>query len=179
MKINAQSVVESLREQPKTRLTKANILLAVAALLISYAVFGNYVPGVKAQNPVISPSYETVAANTPHTNCPVMPGVTAWCKASDGLWESDAGGAWFKLGASNGTGVTSFNGRTGAVVSIAGDYKYTDLSGSFPGVTSFNGRTGTVTPVFGDYGYSLLSGTVPVPKAFSCGAGAITFSNCQ
>lgn len=67
------------------------------------------------------------------------------CAASDGLWIAIGTGAFAKVatGATS-AGVTSFNGRSGAVVSTAGDYTYSQLSGTAP-VVSVNGKTGTVT----------------------------------
>jgi hypothetical protein len=63
-------------------------------------------------------------------------------------------------------GVTSFNGRTGAVVPAAGDYSFAQVSGTattaqLPAVVnSFNGRTGNVLPASGDYSFGLLTGQV-------------------
>lgn len=83
------------------------------------------------------------------------------------------------------SGVTSFNGRTGAVVSVAGDYD-TDLVdnvSTVPGVTtsdaldllfnnyntntvqSFNGRTGAVVSVAGDYNSTQVTNLSTVPGA--------------
>jgi hypothetical protein len=77
------------------------------------------------------------------------------------------GGACVPL--SSGTvGVTSFNGRTGAVVPTAADYSFAQLSGTattaqLPAlVNSFNGRTGNVLPASADYSFSLVSGTATV-----------------
>jgi len=67
-----------------------------------------------------------------HTTCltPVT-GSYFLCVASDGIWVSNNGAAYFQVVASSGTaGVTSFNGRTGAVVPTAGDYSFSLLSGS-------------------------------------------------
>ena len=87
-------------------------------------------------------------------------------------------------------GVTSFNGRSGAVEPMSGDYALTEITGLSPalaalvsadaaldarldalelspgGVTSFNGRTGAVVPLSADYAahyLSLAGGTVTGP----------------
>ncbi len=66
---------------------------------------------------------------------------------NDGLYIAVGTGAFQKVstGASV-SGVTSFNGRTGAVVAQTGDYAYSQISGTPPsgGVTSVNGKTGAV-----------------------------------
>jgi hypothetical protein len=90
-----------------------------------------------------------------HSVCTVSPITTpassTYCFASDGLWVSVNGGAFTQIGAAVVTGVTSFNGRTGAVVSATGDYSFSQISGiatasqvPTPPVTSVNGKTGTV-----------------------------------
>lgn len=60
-------------------------------------------------------------------------------------------------------GVTSWNGRTGSVLPIAGDYDATQINydaqqtmkqkidSLVTGVSSFNGRSGSVLPMAGDY----------------------------
>lgn len=79
-----------------------------------------------------------------HTACTLSPGPAvppalpqaSLCEAGDGLWLSVNGGAYVQLGAAGAAGVTSFNGRTGAVVPVASDYP--------DAVTSVNGKTGAV-----------------------------------
>jgi hypothetical protein len=46
----------------------------------------------------------------------------------DGVYVSANAAAYFKVGAVVATGVSSFNTRTGAVVSATGDYSYAQLS---------------------------------------------------
>jgi hypothetical protein len=70
-----------------------------------------------------------------HAACVVVPAQTTACLASDGVWVSLNGAAFAQVGAGT-TGVTSFNGRTGAVVPVASDYP--------DAVTSVNGKTGAV-----------------------------------
>ena len=60
-------------------------------------------------------------------------------------------------------GVTSWNGRSGSVLPVAGDYDATQVNYSVQqtvkqkidalvtGVSSFNGRSGSILPVAGDY----------------------------
>lgn len=92
-----------------------------------------WVIGTRAQTPV--PAQFSVSAAT-HTTCNPTVGATSYCFASDGLWVSANGGAFTQIGAAVVTGVTSFNGRTGAVVPVASDYP--------DAVTSVNGKTGAV-----------------------------------
>jgi hypothetical protein len=68
----------------------------------------------------------------------VTPAVTTFCFASDGAWQSINGAAFTQLGAAT-LVVTSFNGRTGAVMPVASDYPF-----PAPPVTSVNGKTGVV-----------------------------------
>lgn len=93
--------------------------------------------------------------------CAVVPGATGTlCTAGDGLWYAVGNGAFQKvfLGTPS-AGVTSFNGRTGAVVPVVGDYPAS-------GVTSFNGRSGAVLPIAGDY--------APVQKpSFACSTSSV------
>jgi hypothetical protein len=100
-------------------------------ILIAGFVLGVIV--THAQTPV--PAQFSVSAAT-HTSCNPVTGATAYCFASDGLWVSVNGGAFTQIGAAVVTGVTSFNGRTGAVVPVASDYP--------DAVTSVNGKTGNV-----------------------------------
>jgi hypothetical protein len=69
-------------------------------------------PNVSAQNPTLTPYQFAVSA--PHTNCVVIASQTNYCFASDGPYVSIAGAAYVSM-LSASAGVTSFNGRTGAV----------------------------------------------------------------
>src|SRR5579863_126235 len=73
-----------------------------------------------------SPWQVSVSAAT-HTSCTVTAGLTQFCFASDGLWQSLSGAAYTQIGG-GAAGVTSFNGRTGAVLPATGDYSYAQLS---------------------------------------------------
>lgn len=85
---------------------------------------------------------------------------------------------WSKLGNAQGIGVASFNGRTGQIGPMKGDYdagKITELvekrfvttdqiakwdaSSDAAGVTTFKGRSGTVVPTSGDYTADLITET--------------------
>lgn len=103
-----------------------------------------------------------------HTSCTIVPNVTSFCYADDGAYQSIHGAAWVPMGGGGVPGVTSFNGRTGAVVAANGDYTYAQLSAVPPMVMSFAGRTGTVIPSTNDYGYTMLSGIAPMKPSFSC-----------
>lgn len=67
---------------------------------------------------------------------------------NDGLYIAVGSGTFQKVSTGGGgtAGVTSFNGRTGAVVAQTGDYAYSQISGTPPsgGVSSVNGKTGAV-----------------------------------
>jgi len=102
------------------------LLLATYVAFILASAFLLNEKTLKAQT-VVPPI--TIQSTIPHTACPVAAtGVTSYCFASDGLWESISGAAYTQLGAAVAGGVTSFNGRTGAVVSVTGDYSFTQLS---------------------------------------------------
>lgn len=105
-----------------------------------------------------------------------------------------SGGSSGGGGGDSSAGVSSFNGRSGIVVPLTGDYSYSMISGtptnatsSVAGlmsaadkakldnlvaqsesatarVSSFNGRSGAVTPQAGDYSFSLLSGAVDLTQ---------------
>ena len=120
-------------------------------LFVFGLVLAALVVGSRAQVPN-SPYSFTVGPAT-HTSCPaVATGVTIYCFPSDGIWVSLAGAAYVQI-ASNGvvTGVVSFNGRTGAVVPVASDYAFSQISGvatsaqvPVPPVISVNNKTGAV-----------------------------------
>lgn len=52
-----------------------------------------------AQNPALTPWAVLVGATILHTNCTPTAGYTTYCHAGDGVWESDNGGAFYRLGA--------------------------------------------------------------------------------
>lgn len=86
-----------------------------------------------------------ITSATSGATCGVVTGATVTeCAATDGLWIAIGTGPFAKVatGATS-AGVTSFNGRTGAVVSSTGDYGYSQLSGTAP-VVSVNGKSGAV-----------------------------------
>ena len=94
-------------------------------------------------------------------NCPATPATPSLCLVGNGVyaWQNSTTG-WFPLAPATSAGVTSFNGRTGAVVPAANDYAFSQLSGvataaqvPAPPVTSVNGKTGVV----------VLGATAPAP----------------
>jgi hypothetical protein len=104
-------------------------------LLLAIAVFSvPWVINLRAQAPV--PAQFSVIPATLHTACTVIATTTSYCFASDGLWVSLNGAAYTQIGVVAVTGVSSFNGRTGAVVPVASDYP--------DAVLSVNGKTGIV-----------------------------------
>ena len=103
-------------------------------LLLAIAAFSApWVLNLRAQT--VSPFQMAVGSGL-HTACTVTATTTTYCFASDGLWVSTNGGAYSQIGVVAVTGVTSFNGRTGAVIPVPSDYP--------DAVTSVNGKTGTV-----------------------------------
>ena len=79
-----------------------------------------------------------VSVSGAHTLCTTLSplGQATYCFASDGLWVSLNGAAYTQVGVVAVTGVSSFNGRTGAVLPVPSDYP--------DAVTSVNGKTGAV-----------------------------------
>jgi hypothetical protein len=71
-----------------------------------------------------------------HTLCVVVPTTTAYCYPNDGMYQSIKGAAFTQVGIVAVTGVSSFNGRTGAFLPVPSDYP--------SAVTSVNGKTGAV-----------------------------------
>jgi hypothetical protein len=102
-------------------------LWILVILVILADIADRHITSVHAQTAGIPASF-TVSGS--HTACtPIVTGVTTFCLAADGVWQSINGAAYVQLapvGAAS--GVTSFNGRTGAVVSAPGDYAYSQLS---------------------------------------------------
>jgi len=119
---------------------------AIGLLFATYVVFVLTVTlllnekSLKAQT-VVPPI--TIQSTIAHASCPaIAAGLTSYCFASDGLWQSLNGAAYVQLGVAAPAGVTSFNGRTGAVVSVTGDYSYSQISS--PPTTVNCGATGCV-----------------------------------
>jgi hypothetical protein len=87
-----------------------------------------------------------VTVTGPAAGCALSPVTTppsaTYCFANDTFSVSRNGGPYTALVA----GVSSFNGRTGAVLPATGDYTYAEISGTPPtaAVTSVNGKTGAV-----------------------------------
>lgn len=81
---------------------------------------------------ISSPSLGIAGASAA-TSCTAVTGasVTLCPVPNDGLYLAVGSGAFSKVATgSTSAGVTSFNGRTGAVVSANGDYSYSQLSGT-------------------------------------------------
>jgi len=132
------------------------ILLVLAVLLGSFTAVHFAVTPVHAQvgiGFVVASSFSTTVAGCPASTvagsaflCIVVPGGTT----QPSLALSVAGfnsGAPFAVVAPAAAGVTSFNGRTGAVVSASGDYSYSQLSSpptaeNCPVATLASGSTG-------------------------------------
>jgi len=116
------------------------LLVTLAVVLWSLA----FIMGGRAQ--ATAPWQVTVSGA--HTLCTTLSplGEATYCFANDGLWVSLNGAAFTQIGVVAVTGVTSFNGRTGAVIPVTGDYTYTQIAGTPPSapVTSVNGKTGVV-----------------------------------
>lgn len=102
-----------------------NRILTLVTLLAGIIIGAQFASSVHAQTAV---PFAFATTSATHTACPaVVTGTSQYCFAADGFWQSIAGAAYAQLGASV-TGVTSFNGRTGAVTSATGDYSYAQLS---------------------------------------------------
>jgi hypothetical protein len=112
-------------------MTTKLLLLACAVIIIFILVYG-----VHAQAPATAGL--SLNAATSLSQCPQpAAGSGMWlicpvnATAGGGVYSSINGAAYALLGA-GAQGVTSFNGRTGAVVSAAGDYSYPQISGTMP-----------------------------------------------
>jgi len=116
-----------------------SFLLATYVAFVLAGVFLLNERTLKAQT-VVPPI--TIQSSIAHTSCSITTGVTSFCFASDGLWQSLNGAAYVQLGLTAPAGVTSFNGRTGAVISVNGDYSYAQISA--PPTTVNCGTTGCV-----------------------------------
>ena len=100
-------------------------VLTLIAVVMGIALGIHFGSSVHAQSAVPF-SFATTAAT--HASCPTVAASTSqYCFAADGFWQSLNGAAYLQIGPSA-AGVTSFNGRTGAVVSATGDYSYSQLS---------------------------------------------------
>lgn len=112
------------------------ILCSAMILVASVILFASRT--VKAQSGAVN----FLGANSGTTlalNCPTIPATPSICVVGDGvwLWQSATLG-WYKPSAGvAATGVTSWNGQTGAVV-------YSPPVQPLPPVTSVNGKTGAV-----------------------------------
>lgn len=96
----------------------------------------------KAQNPAITPLQYTFSSSAAvHTDCAVTAGVTNYCFAFDGVWESLNGAVYVQLVPASSAGVASFNGRTGAVTLTDAD-----VTGSGLKVVTTVTSTATSTP---------------------------------
>lgn len=98
--------------------------------------------GSHAQNVSLTPSVLSMAATAVAANCPApIAGQTVYCFAADKLQVSPNGGAYVTIWPAAGgpVGVSSFNGRSGAVMPVASDYPFPPAP-----VTSVNGKTGAV-----------------------------------
>ena len=74
-------------------------------------------------------------------------------------------------------GVSGTATSSGVPVFIDATGKLGTTGGSLGGVTSFNGRTGAVVPAANDYGFSLLSGTLGGSQLSGAYGNAVTLSN--
>jgi len=95
-------------------------LFALALLIISSPLFGQAITidGATLLSGCPAPAAKTVIQCSVASD-PANP---------DGEYVSANGAPYFKVAASVATGVTSFNTRVGAVVSVANDYSYAQLS---------------------------------------------------
>ena len=91
----------------------AKIMLA-AILVGLFAVNVGKLMRVEAQTP--SPWSFSVSA--PHASCPVAaPGISQYCFATDGIWQSLNGGAWAQVGIAQASPIT-INSKTGTSFTI-------------------------------------------------------------
>ena len=89
----------------------------LAILLLAIFAF-NLARLVKVEAQGAAPFSFSVSA--PHLNCPaVVVGVSQYCFATDGIWQSLNGAAWTQVGVPTVTGVTSLNGKTGSLTITA------------------------------------------------------------
>ena len=99
------------------------LLLVIAAPL----AFGMGLMIARAQNPTLTP-YQFGVNNVTHASCTVVAATTQYCYASDGPWVSINGAAYVSMMPSGtASGVTTFNGRSGAVTLSDADVTATGL----------------------------------------------------
>jgi hypothetical protein len=112
---------------------KIYAIVAVVAIVTLWGIRTWKAPVVKAQS---APSLIQVDyVQGPVSGCVTHTGISTFCYGTDGAVFSKAGAAYggnFAVPSAAVAGVTSFAGRTGAVVPTAGDYSYQMLS---PGAT--------------------------------------------
>lgn len=123
---------------------------------------------------------------SPATACTTNWGCMAYDYSQQKFICSTNGSSWAPCtfgSTGGGSGVTSFNARTGAVIPILGDYTgslititapgsgitSTNVQGALnqlaarsAGVSSFNARTGAVVPTSGDYSVGMVTGAAPL-----------------
>jgi hypothetical protein len=104
----------------------------IGVVLALAAFSAPWILNLRAQTGAVSIQYPS----GDHTLCTVVTATTAYCFPNDGMYQSIKGAAFVQVGVAGVAGVTSFNGRTGAVVPVASDYP--------DAVTSVNGKTGAV-----------------------------------
>lgn len=150
---------------------KSNKWSVLLSLLLMLDIGSRVISPVRAQSIGANPSPTTTLAGCPAP----APSFMNFCQVTNdsanpsGAYVTANGSTYFMLQPqAAGGGVTSVFGRTGAVIAMPNDYKYSQISSPPVMVTSFAGRSGAVTPTIGDYGYSQLSGTVPMKPSFSC-----------
>jgi hypothetical protein len=105
-------------------------VIVIGVLIFAAAFAGTWLGNVAHAQTAAIPAQITVVGT--HTQCTATPAATPAhadiCFAADGIWLSINGAAFTQLGAASAVGVTSFNGRTGAVVPSANDYTYSQLA---------------------------------------------------
>lgn len=99
-------------------------MVICAAILVCWSILA----GQSALT--VSPAGLLSACPTPSAKALIFCNVAGDSGNPDGAYVSANGAAYFKVGASaGGGGVTSYNGRTGAVTPQSNDYSYSQLSG--------------------------------------------------
>lgn len=91
---------------------KRNLAIAVLLALFAFAFFR--LGKVQAQSSALQ-----IQAAATHTSCTVATGITQFCFASDGLWQSISGGAYTQLGTPGGVTSISVNGGTAQTGAVA------------------------------------------------------------
>ena len=99
--------------------------LIAAAVILTVTVVQQITPA-HAQNPALTP-YQFSVSNVTHTSCTVLASTTQYCYASDGPYVSINGAAYVSMLPGPAAAVTSFNGRTGAILLTDGDVTSTGL----------------------------------------------------